>query len=178
MYACRACDPDLASPVAAQVLLMSYAELQFILAEARERNFITSGEAEAFYLDGIQASADYYESRLNEGGYEELAAVIQPDGDYYNQASVTYAGSTEEKLAKIGTQKWIALFFNGMEAWFDWRRTGYPELTPGPGAVIPTVPVRFQYPSGVQALNLESYQAAVARQGEDMITTRVWWDVD
>src|SRR3970282_465813 len=125
MYACRACDPDLASPVAAQVLLMSYAELQFILAEARERNFITSGEAEAFYLDGIQASADYYESRLNEGGYEELAAVIQPDGDYYNQASVTYAGSTEEKLAKIGTQKWIALFFNGMEAWFDWRRTGY-----------------------------------------------------
>jgi len=178
MYACRACDPDLASPVAAQVLLMSYAELQFILAEARERNFITSGEAEAFYLDGIQASADYYESRLNEGGYGELAAVIQPDGDYYNQASVTYAGSTEEKLAKIGTQKWIALFFNGMEAWFDWRRTGYPELTPGPGAVIPTVPVRFQYPSGVQALNLESYQAAVARQGEDMITTRVWWDVD
>jgi hypothetical protein len=47
-----------------------------------------------------------------------------------------------------------------------------------PGAVVPTVPVRFQYPSGVQALNLESYQAAVARQGEDMITTRVWWDVD
>ena len=178
MFACRACDPDLASPIAAQVMLMSYPELQFILAEARERNFITSGDAEAYYLNGIQASMDYYESRLEVGGYDELVAVIQPDAAYFSQASVAYTGSTEEKLAKIGTQKWIALFYNGMEGWFDWRRTGYPQLTPGPGAVIPTVPVRFQYPSSVQALNLESYQAAVARQGEDMITTRVWWDVD
>jgi hypothetical protein len=178
MFACRACDPERASPVAAQVVLMSYAELQFILAEARERNLITSGEAETYYLNGIEASFDYYESRLEVGGYEEIAAVIQPDAAYYTQPSVAYSGTTEEKLAKIGTQKWIALFNSGMEGWFDWRRTGYPAVTPGPGAVIPTVPVRFQYPSSVQALNLESYQAAVARQGEDMITTRVWWDVD
>ena len=75
-------------------------------------------------------------------------------------------------------KKWVALFFNGMEAWFDWRRTGIPAITPGPGAVIPTVPVRFMYPGDAQALNADNYKAAVARQGADAITTRVWWDVN
>jgi len=40
-----------------------------------------------------------------------------------------------------------------------------------------TVPVRFMYPSGVQALNKENYNAAIQRQGPDNLTTRVWWDV-
>ena len=65
-----------------------------------------------------------------------------------------------------------------MEAWFDWRRTGYPEIIPGPAAFIPTVPVRFMYPTTVQALNAENYNAVISVQGPDQVTTRVWWDVD
>lgn len=177
MFSCRACD-ELASPIAAETVIMSYAELQFILAEARERGFISAGTAEDYYLKGISSTFDYYESRLQAGGFTELAAVVQPEASYFAQADVAYTGTQQEKLQKIGTQKWIALFFNGMEAWFDWRRTGYPEITPGPGAVINTVPVRFQYPSDAQALNAEAYEAAIKRQGADLITTRVWWDVD
>lgn len=176
LFSCRACD-DRASPVAAETVLMSYSELMFILAEARERGFIATGDAETYYNEGIQASFDYYESRLAVGGYTPLQEAIQPEESYFSQAQVAYAGSQEEKLAKIGTQKWIALFFTGMEAWFDWRRTGYPQISPGPGAVINSVPVRFQYPSDAQALNPDQYQAAVSRQGADRITTRVWWDV-
>jgi hypothetical protein len=83
-----------------------------------------------------------------------------------------------EKLEKIGMQKWLSLYFNGMEAWYDWRRTGIPSITPGPAAFVPTVPVRFMYPTSVQALNKENYDIAIDNQGEDRITTRVWWDVD
>ncbi len=177
MFSCSACT-SLASPVAYQAMLISYAEVQFILAEARERGFITTGDAETYYLNGIRASFDYYESRLQAGNFGEIAAVIQPEADYFTQTDIAYTGTEEEKLEKIGRQKWLALFFNGMEAWFDWRRTGYPEITPGPAAFIPTVPVRFMYPTDVQALNAENYKAAINVQGPDQITTPVWWDVD
>lgn len=177
MFSCSACT-DLASPIAYQAMLISYSEVQFILAEARERGFITTGTAEEYYINGIEGSFDYYESRLTIGSFTDIAAIIQPEDTYFVQEDVAYNGSQEERLEKIGTQKWLSLFFNGMEAWYDWRRTGYPEITPGPAAFIPTVPVRFIYPTDVQALNAENYQAAISIQGPDQITTRVWWDVD
>ena len=127
----------------------------------------------------MEASFDYYESRLGIAGFDEIVAVIQPGDGYFQQGSVVYTGTTEEKLAKIGLQKWIALFFHGMEAWFDWRRTGFPAIAPGPANVNnDRVPVRFMYPTDVQALNRAEYEAAVSRQGADDLNTRVWWDVD
>lgn len=175
LYACLVCD-DNASPTARQGMVMTYAELQFILAEAAERGFIV-GDAEAYYLNGIQASYNYYEDRaaLISPEISEAAAPVE---GYFTQDAVAYTGSAEEKLAKIGTQKWLALFFNGTEAWADWRRTGYPAgLQPGAGALIDQVPVRFMYPGETQALNGENYRAALSAQGPDNITTPVWWDV-
>ena len=177
MYSCRACDAA-ASPIAAETVLMSYSELQFILAEARVRGFITAGDAGSFYENGIVSVFDYYSERLQEGGYAEILSALGDPQAYIAQPEISFGGSEQEMLEKIGTQKWIALFFNGMEAWFDWRRTGIPAIEPGPGAVINSVPVRFQYPTDVQALNAEAYKEAVQRQGADDITTKVWWDVD
>ncbi len=104
-------------------------------------------------------------------------AYAEVGNEYYLQPSVAYSGSQEEKLAKIGTQKWLSLFFSGLENWYDGRRTGYPDIQPGPAAFESSVPRRFMYPSSVQALNEENYRAAVASQGEDRISTRVWWDI-
>ncbi|MBU2912921.1 SusD/RagB family nutrient-binding outer membrane lipoprotein [Reichenbachiella agariperforans] len=177
MFSCSACD-DLASPIARQSILMSYSELQFVLAEARERGFISTGDAETYYTNGIQSSFDYYISRLDVGGYTDISAAVVPDATYFTQADVAYTGTQAELLEKIGTQKWIALFFSGMEAWFDWRRTGYPTITPGAGAVQSTVPVRFIYPTDVQALNKDNYDAVIARQGPDNLNTKVWWDIN
>ncbi|MDN3689989.1 SusD/RagB family nutrient-binding outer membrane lipoprotein [Cyclobacterium jeungdonense] len=177
LFSCLACS-EYASPVGFQTVLMSYSELQFLLAEARERGFISVGDAGTYYENGIQASFDYYEDRLRVANLGEIADAVQPAPAYYSQGTVAYTGSQEEKLEKIGTQKWIALFFNGLEGWFDWRRTGIPEIEPGPAAYIETVPVRFMYPTGVQALNKENYEQAVSVQGQDRITTRVWWDVE
>ncbi|MEC7754081.1 SusD/RagB family nutrient-binding outer membrane lipoprotein [Roseivirga sp. UBA1976] len=176
MFSCSACN-SLASPIARQAMIMSYSELQFILAEARERGFITTGTAADYYRNGIQASFDYYDERLEVGGYHAIKDAVEADALYYAQPEVAYVGTPAQRLEKIAMQKWIANFFSGLEAWFDWRRTGVPQITPGPGAVQATVPVRFMYPSGVQALNKENYNAAIQRQGPDNLTTRVWWDV-
>lgn len=176
LWACQACT-SLANPTGYQAILMSYAEVQFILAEARERGFISIGSAEDYYKKGIQASVDYYRARYTFINQPNIASKLVLDDAYFAQPKVAYTGTSQEKLAKIGTQKWLALFFNGMEAWHDWKRTGYPSIKPGPAAFINTVPVRFMYPGSVQALNEENYKAAVARQGADAITTKVWWDV-
>jgi hypothetical protein len=176
LWSCNQCTP-LANPIGYQTILMNYSELQFILAEARERGFITSGTAEEYYQNGIQASFDYYESRYRLINLPQIAERLIIDDSYFQQEKVAYTGSQQEKLSKIGTQKWLSLFFSGLENWYDWRRTGYPEIVPGPAAFETEVPRRFIYPSSVQALNEENYNAAISRQGPDEILTRVWWDL-
>jgi hypothetical protein len=173
LYSCLVCD-DNASPTARQGMIMTYAELQFILAEAAEKGFI-SEDAESYYLKGIQASYDYFINRTALIS-ADISMAVDPADDYFTQLSVAYTGSQAEKLEKIGTQKWISLFFNGTEAWAEWRRTGFPTLQPGPDALINQVPTRFMYPLEAQSLNGANYQAAVNTQGPDNITTQVWWD--
>ncbi len=145
----------------AKGVIMTYAELQFLLAEAAEKGLI-SGDAAAYYANGINGSFDYYN-------------LSTPAG-YTSQAAVAYTGSQQEKLVKIGTQKWISLFYQGMEAWFDWRRTGIPALVPGLSNQNDNkIPVRFTYPISEQALNATNREEAVARQGADNINTKMWY---
>jgi hypothetical protein len=95
---------------------------------------------------------------------------------YFTQASVAYSGSQSEKLDKIYLQKWISLYFNGLEAWFDWRRTGKPTITPGANNLNENkVPVRFIYPLSEQSLNGTNRAEAVSRQGgTDNLNTMMW----
>lgn len=179
LLTCRACDEENASPTASQTIIMDFAELQFILAEARERDFITLGDAEQYYENGIRASFEYYTDRITAGGWNEIATDLQSfdlDG-YIAQADVVYTGTTTEKLEKLSFQKWIALFYTGFEAWSDWRRTGMPEIVPGKDAANDgKVPVRFLYPNDVKSTNNANYQEAVNQMGGDNLNTRLWWD--
>ncbi len=173
MYACLTCNND-AVPNAAEAIIMSYAELQFILAEAAEKGYIT-GNAETYYLNGINASFNYYSNRVP----ASYGISVMPDASYFTQAGVAYTGTADEKLQKIGTQKWLALYFSGLEAWFDWRRTNIPEIIPGPDNVNNNrVPVRYGYPTSEQLFNEKSYNDVVSRIGVDNYNTRVWWDVE
>jgi hypothetical protein len=149
----------------AKGVIMTYAELQFILAEAREKGLIDVGSAETYYLNAINASFKYY--------------GLTPEASYFTQEKVAYSGSTDQKLEKIGTQKWAASYFQGFEAWFNWRRTGHPVLQPSvDNQNDDRIPVRFIFPRIEQSLNSSNRNAAVARQGEDNINTRVWWDAN
>lgn len=177
-FACLVCvDTGQPAPVpnAARGLIMTFAELQFILAEARQRNFISTGSAETYYLNGINANFNFYRSIV------PAAYNINLDlpAGYFTQPAVAYTGTNAELLEKIATQKWIALFFNGLEAWFDWRRTGLPVLQPGAANLNNNrIPVRYIYPMNEALFNTAGRNAAVARQGPDDINTRVWWDAN
>ncbi|HEY9489443.1 MAG TPA: SusD/RagB family nutrient-binding outer membrane lipoprotein, partial [Chryseosolibacter sp.] len=168
--------PQYASPTAVQTMWMTYGELQLILAEAAEMGYIT-GDAEAYYLNGVRSQFDYYASRIPENYVFPKPANVMPAAGYFTQSAVAYTGTHEEKLNKIWLQKWLSLFNCGFEGWSEWRRTGVPQITPGPNS-LGYVPVRFLYPLTEQSSNNENYKKAVAIQGPDNTQTRVWWDVD
>jgi hypothetical protein len=145
---------------------MTYAEVSFIKAEAAERSMggLTPAQAAGFYIAGITAS-------MNQWGITDAAEIAA----YLAQPSVAYAGGTAG-LKQIALQKWIALYTDAGQAWFEWRRTCTPTLVPGPSAIFTTVPRRLEYPTAEVSVNGDNVKAAIARQGADNMQTRVWWD--
>lgn len=174
-FACLVCnDPGQAvpDPSAPRGIIMNYAELQFILAEARERGMITTGDAETYYRNGITANFAYWQSVVP----ASYGLNIAMPADYLTQAAVAYTGATAQKLEKIYLQRWIAMYFNGLESWFEWRRTGSPAIVPGPDNLNDNkVPIRYFYPLVEQSLNAKNRAEAVGRQeGKDDINTKMW----
>jgi len=95
------------------------------------------------------------------------------------------ADNFETKLEKIITQKWIALYPEGTEAWSEFRRTGYPKLYPVAITKNPDLPAgtfikRLTYPTAVTNSSGDAVKAAVAAHlgGKDSAATPIWWDVD
>jgi hypothetical protein len=97
---------------------------------------------------------------------------------YLAQAEVAY--NSANALKQIGYQRWLHLYMNGYEAWAEWRRTGYPVLTPAPDNGGTPIPRRQAYPVKEQNINADNYRAAISAQpglnGKDDLTGRVWWD--
>ena len=92
------------------------------------------------------------------------------------QPGVAYKGGVDG-LKQIATQKWVALYTDGGNAWAEWRRTCQPAgLVPGPAAVVNYIPRRFRYSTTETSANTDNLAAAVARQGPDNLGTRVYWD--
>jgi hypothetical protein len=133
--------------------LMTYNEVEFLLAEAAQTSGFSITDAEQHYKNGIIAS-------LKRWGITDGSNGFNFD-NYYNNPGVSYA-SASNKQERIMEQKWIAGWLT-IEPWFDWRRTGYPQFKTGPvtqyGAAVP---IRFMYPSPNQDPKyLVNYDAAV-----------------
>ena len=150
--------------------IMFYSEVLFLQAEAALRGWI-AGDANALYKDGIQASMDYV-------GVDGESSKAYVDG------VEDLTGSNEAKLKSIITQKWIANFPNGVEAWADFRRTDYPDLTlpydgvSGNASVAPDTYVkRIRYPNNQHNLNEASMPAALNTYDSDRMDIKLWWDV-
>lgn len=151
-------------------LILTYAESELLLADAAKRWGI-GGDPAVHYQNGVLAAI----TQLSAFGD---ASTIS-DGDaqtYYNAHPYNDAIG----LSQINTQFWLATVMNEYEAWSNWRRTGYPVLTPTnyPGNVTNgTIPRRLEYPTSEKVSNETNYNAAVARlQGGDLLTSRMWWD--
>ena len=147
-------------------MIMNYAELQFILAELALKGII-SGDAETFYKEGVQSSISLWLPNWN-----------VPVTTYLENADMQWstAVSFDEKMERIHLQKYYALFLTDLQQWFEYRRTGHPVLPQGDGLRNNGImPARMSYPVYVQSTNPTNYQAAVASQGPDDISTQVWW---
>jgi hypothetical protein len=159
-------------------ILLSTAEVKFLLAEAAIRGWAGAGNAATLYNEGVTAAMDMMNLQIPAGS---SVAVITPleITAYLTAHPFLAAGSNAQKLEQVHTQMWVALFFNAIEAFANWRRTGYPVLTPVnyPGNITNgTIPRRLRYPEGEAVNNSANYAAAISQQGSDEFTTRVWWD--
>jgi hypothetical protein len=178
--------------------LMNYAELQFIWAEAAVKGYIPGGMAEAktHYDAGITGSFDQYSDWLQSiftdhwgGNYGGMAIdsgyTVAMERDYHvlDPTAPAFFGleiSQAEALQKIAEQRYIANFDLGLEAWFEWRRTGFPVLLPAAaGDNGGKIPVRVPYPSDESATNPTSLAGGIQLLGgADGLNTPVWWDAN
>ncbi|AOW11104.1 SusD/RagB family nutrient-binding outer membrane lipoprotein [Flavobacterium gilvum] len=149
--------------------LFDLAETEFLLAEAVERGIAVGGTAQDHYNKAITASMKDWEI----ADADITAYLAQPNVAY------TTAASTWQQ--KIGEQAWYALFNRGFEAYTSTRRLNYPVLN-APASADPAangqVPSRMQYPTREQTLNPTNYNAAAKSIGGDLLTTKIFWDVN
>jgi len=158
----------------APVIYFSYAESEFLRAEAIQRGFISSGTAQDAYENGIYAACKML-SR-----YPNAQEISDRDIDrYIDENGVEWRESDAMEL--IHTQKWLALLFDGFEAYANLRRSGYPEVTPGlfSGETNGEIPKRLRYPLDERVNNETNYLEAAARlTNGDQLDSPLWWDVD
>ncbi|MBT1703125.1 SusD/RagB family nutrient-binding outer membrane lipoprotein [Chryseosolibacter indicus] len=152
----------------AEGILMEYAEVEFLLAEAVERGFNVPGTAEEHYENAIKASIAFWNP--------------EADADaYLSQPEVAYATAATDWKEKIGTQRWIALFNRGWESWVQWRRLDQPVLLPPAGDGINTalkIPVRMIFPVSEQTLNGTQWETAAGKMtGGDSPDAKLFWDI-
>lgn len=145
--------------------LMTWAEVEFIRAEAAARGWIAM-DVKTAYENAIRASMDQH-------GITDEAAITA----FLADPTVAYEEARNMEL--ISTQKWIALFGQPIESWTNFRRTGWPDL---PIALNDQnggkFPKRMTYPSVEQTTNGTNVQTATDRQGGAELADPIWWDVN
>jgi hypothetical protein len=144
-------------------MLLTYSEVEFLLAEAVERGFTVTGTAAEHYDAAVTASITQW------GGTAAEATT------YLAQSDIAYDAAAGDWKQKIGVQKWLALYGQPTQAWTEWRRLDAPNLVK-PAAAISEIPLRLPYPSTEANLNTTNYTAAAAAIGGDVVTTKIFWD--
>lgn len=175
------------------MIVMYAAEAYFLRAEGALNGWNMGGTAEELYETGIEMS-------MNSWGINDAAAIdayingstlpIAPAPENgWNTPPLTdipvkFSTDPEKQREQIGTQKWLALYPSGMEAWAEMRRTGYPKMYPLIHSDNPDMPKdqmirRIVFIDIDRQANKKAVEAAEAllRDGGDKVSTRLWWDV-
>ncbi len=152
--------------------IVTYPEIAFALAEAAARGLSVGGSAEEWYTKGVTAS-------LAQWGISNETVV-----EAYLEKVPFSAGEWKDV---IGTQKWLALYMQGIQGWMERLRLdpkkpgGEPLfIAPVSGSLDPEVtdlPARLKYPAITRSNNPENSRLAADRIGGDSQATRNWWDV-
>ncbi|MDR1581853.1 MAG: SusD/RagB family nutrient-binding outer membrane lipoprotein [Prevotellaceae bacterium] len=161
-----------------------YAEQNFILAEARLRGWITTGDANEYYKEGIRASMKFNAQYTPTAYSHDMPITDEWIEEFLQKFELqlnTSAGLSPENLEKIITQKYLAAFMHDTyNSYFEYRRTGYPVLPINPESnrnTDPTkMPVRWMYSESEYQYNRENVLEAVQRQfgGNDDVNELMW----
>lgn len=177
------------------IQLMCCAEIDFLRAEGALRNWKMGGTALSFYEKGIADSFNQWGIPGKLATYVTDAAskpkpYIDPknpdnnvDANDVSQITIKWDDGAlfEVNLERIITQKWIAIYPDGQEAWSEFRRTGYPKLFPvkvnKSNNTIPGYVKRLNFPQNEILTNGAEVQKAVGLLGgPDNGGTKLWWD--
>ena len=166
--------------------LLGYAEQNFNIAEAANRGWVAGIAADAYYQRGINASLDFYglsngqALTIGDAAGKTLGTVTVSRSAFLANSGVVYKGDNAAGLEQILNQKYVAFFQNsGYEAFYNWRRTGYPSTFVSTGSGLNAngrIPRRWQYPIDEQTYNTANYQAALKSQfgGTDDLNQDTW----
>lgn len=187
------CDPE------APTFIVTYAQTQFLLAEAAVRGYV-SGNAATYFENALRAACAQFSQFPSKGATMLIDTYLGSSAvNTFVAAMVSdfNAASTVDKLKLINTQYWVNSFGDEYEAFANWRRSGYPVLKPSPfcsgqgtytfangktaspdgSSASNGIPRRFRYPTSEDQINTANYREAVARlNGGDRFDSRVWWD--
>lgn len=164
------------------IKFVAYSETQFILAEAALRGWSTPEMVEAHYANAIKAAMEFTAKHTS----AEYSHGVTIDQAYINtylsgEASLSNAGNNNEKLKMIMEQKYIASFIQlRWNSFFDYRRTGLPELPINPATNLNPVPdkmpSRWRYTDSEYSENKEAVEEALKRQfgGVDSNNELMW----
>lgn len=154
--------------VTAPMFMVTASQTNLLLAEARVRGWVTTGNAADYFADGIRA-------HMNQMALVDATCAVDPAArDAYIAANPLVSG---KEMEQINTQYWISSFLNGPEAFANFRRSNYPVLAPNPypGKAVEWIN-RLNYPNSEISVNGENLQKAIDHQGPDNLATKVWWD--
>ncbi|MDL2256519.1 SusD/RagB family nutrient-binding outer membrane lipoprotein, partial [Parabacteroides sp. OttesenSCG-928-K15] len=169
-------------PAGEPLIRLGYSEQNFILAEAALRGWI-SGDATAYYKKGIEASFQFIQAYTPDETTYHQGRKITPDAiaALLNHPNIQLTGNFAGDLEKLMIQKYVASFMqHPWDAYFDYRRTGYPLLPIDPetnrNEVKDKIPVRWMYPQVEYDYNSDNVKAAVSRQygGVDDVNKLMW----
>ncbi len=172
--------------------IFTYADLLFTKLELSMQEGINFGDEEELLEDALMASFMHIDHVVNRGGQEEVPSLIDDKADvieeFLQRITTRFAGADPERQFEIVmTQKWISAFYNGIQNYNDYRRTGYPVLFdanadaispepyPGADAVVPTQVTR-SYPRTMWYPQREVELNPQIDQKTNLVDHRVFWD--
>lgn len=152
----------------ARAYLMTASQTNLLIAEAVTRGWV-SGSAKTYFDAGVRAHMDQLGEMDANSGVSSSAVESYLVANPFNASTA---------LEQINTQYWISSFLNGAEAFANFRRSGFPKLTPNPfsgKAIKGDFINRLTYPNSEISVNSANVKAAIASQGADDLDTKVWW---
>lgn len=178
-YKYSQCNRATVAKIDGQEFLVTYSQTQLLLAEASQRGYITTGTPKAYYEAGIKGQMtqtdNLYGISLNITPAQQDAYLLEPE----------VAFDPSRALEQINKQYWVASFMIWAEAWANFRRSGYPQLSPinypGEDASVDAAGVggfihRLTYPLREISVNTVNVNEAKARMGGDDLGIRIFWD--